>query len=180
MTVLCWLQFPSLCLQYYKLVTFLAEIHADKFCNLAPALFQSIVASLEHGLLSYPSRAHLYLYMNRWTCLSIPLTKLDSSTREALCMCAPALCGQGWYHCSLFVRKSDGKGQVLFGAVTDWKSKVGVVQWLWQVVCGSGGWLDSWCFEPSHVMPHRVTSCDVVWGYIMWRHIGCDVTFDAT
>ena len=53
-TLLSWLQFPSLCLQYYKLVTFLAEIHADKFGNLASTLFQNIVASLEHGLLSYP------------------------------------------------------------------------------------------------------------------------------
>ncbi|KAK7107901.1 hypothetical protein V1264_015733 [Littorina saxatilis] len=47
------LKFPSLCLQYYKLITFLAEIHPDKFSNLQPSLFQNIVASLEHGLLSF-------------------------------------------------------------------------------------------------------------------------------
>ncbi|XP_076466305.1 exportin-4-like isoform X2 [Babylonia areolata] len=49
------LKFPSLCLQYYKLITFLAEIHADKFSGLAPALFQNIVASMEMGLLTFGS-----------------------------------------------------------------------------------------------------------------------------
>ncbi|KAL8573476.1 hypothetical protein ACOMHN_047747 [Nucella lapillus] len=48
------LKFPSLCQKYYKLITFLAELHADRFSGLAPALFQSFVASMELGLLSYP------------------------------------------------------------------------------------------------------------------------------
>lgn len=47
------LKFPSLCLQYFKLITFLAEIHPEKFCQLPPGLFENIVASIKLGLTSF-------------------------------------------------------------------------------------------------------------------------------
>lgn len=44
------LTFPTLCAQYFKLVTFLAEIHAEKFSSLPENLLNSLMASVELGL----------------------------------------------------------------------------------------------------------------------------------
>ncbi|XP_052239002.1 exportin-4-like isoform X2 [Dreissena polymorpha] len=49
------LRFPNLCSQYFKLITFLTEIHPDKFTSLPEELFKSIMVSLEMGLVSYGS-----------------------------------------------------------------------------------------------------------------------------
>ncbi|KAL4233256.1 Exportin-4 [Mactra antiquata] len=47
------LKFPSLCSQYFKLITFLTEMHPDKFTSLPEELFKSLMTSLEMGLVSY-------------------------------------------------------------------------------------------------------------------------------
>ncbi|XP_061176526.1 exportin-4-like [Saccostrea echinata] len=49
------LAFPTLCAQYFKLVTFLAEIHPDKFSSLPENLLNSLMASVELGLSRYGS-----------------------------------------------------------------------------------------------------------------------------
>jgi hypothetical protein len=44
------LKFPSLCLQYFKTVTFVCELYPEKICALNPDLQKNLVASLELGL----------------------------------------------------------------------------------------------------------------------------------
>ena len=44
------LKFPSLCLQYFKTITFVCELYPEKICALNPDLQKSLVASLELGL----------------------------------------------------------------------------------------------------------------------------------
>ena len=46
------LKFPSLCLQYFKFITFLCEIFPEKVTGLQPDLQQSLVNSLQLGLTS--------------------------------------------------------------------------------------------------------------------------------
>jgi len=46
------LKFPSLCLQYFKCITFLCEIFPEKVTGLQPDLQQSLVNSLQLGLTS--------------------------------------------------------------------------------------------------------------------------------
>lgn len=48
-------QFPSLCNQYYKLITFICEIFPEKIPQLPEDLFKSLMFSLELGMTSYPS-----------------------------------------------------------------------------------------------------------------------------
>ncbi|XP_005108222.1 exportin-4 [Aplysia californica] len=43
------LKFPVLCSSYFRLISFLADIHSDKFCQLPQQLFNSIMASIELG-----------------------------------------------------------------------------------------------------------------------------------
>lgn len=50
-------QFPSLCNQYYKLITFICEIFPEKIPQLPEDLFKSLMFSLELGMTSYPSTA---------------------------------------------------------------------------------------------------------------------------
>jgi hypothetical protein len=50
-------QFPSLCNQYYKLITFICEIFPEKIPQLPEELFKSLMFSLELGMTSYP---HIY------------------------------------------------------------------------------------------------------------------------
>lgn len=72
-------QFPSLCNQYYKLITFICEIFPEKIPQLPEDLFKSLMFSLELGMTSYPllPRANalnysyvcecfLTLYWGRW------------------------------------------------------------------------------------------------------------------
>nr|CAD7589622.1 unnamed protein product [Timema genevievae] len=47
------LTFPSLCLQYFKMVTFACEIYPDKVCKLPLNLLKSLLMSLELGLTSF-------------------------------------------------------------------------------------------------------------------------------
>lgn len=47
-------QFPSLCNQYYKLITFICEIFPEKIPLLPEELFKSLMFSLELGMTSYP------------------------------------------------------------------------------------------------------------------------------
>ena len=47
------LQFPNLCLQYFKLITFICEMYPAKLTLLGDALFQSFMGSLELGLSDY-------------------------------------------------------------------------------------------------------------------------------
>jgi len=44
------LKFPSLCLQYFKTITFVCEIYPEKITSLNPDLQKNLVASLELGL----------------------------------------------------------------------------------------------------------------------------------
>jgi len=46
------LKFPSLCLQYFKTITFVCEIYPEKITSLNPELQKNLVASLELGLTS--------------------------------------------------------------------------------------------------------------------------------
>lgn len=52
--VLLVFQFPSLCNQYYKLITFICEIFPEKIPQLPEDLFKSLMFSLELGMTSYP------------------------------------------------------------------------------------------------------------------------------
>lgn len=47
-------QFPTLCNQYYKLITFICEIFPEKIPQLPEDLFKSLMYSLELGMTSYP------------------------------------------------------------------------------------------------------------------------------
>jgi len=53
-------QFPSLCNQYYKLITFMCEIFPEKIPQLPEDLFKSLMVSLELGLTSYPPTASMW------------------------------------------------------------------------------------------------------------------------
>lgn len=57
MLVLVLFQFPSLCNQYYKLITFICEIFPEKIPQLPEDLFKSLMFSLELGMTSYPPTA---------------------------------------------------------------------------------------------------------------------------
>jgi hypothetical protein len=46
------LKFPSLCLQYFKFITFLCEIFPEKVISLEPGLQENLVNSLQLGLTS--------------------------------------------------------------------------------------------------------------------------------
>jgi hypothetical protein len=46
------LKFPSLCVQYFKTITFVCEIYPEKITSLNPELQKNLVASLELGLTS--------------------------------------------------------------------------------------------------------------------------------
>uniref|UniRef100_A0A1E1XB33 Exportin-4 n=1 Tax=Amblyomma aureolatum TaxID=187763 RepID=A0A1E1XB33_9ACAR len=47
------LQFPALCLQYFKLVALLGELHPDRVCQLPEGLLQALLGSVRVGLTSY-------------------------------------------------------------------------------------------------------------------------------
>ncbi|XP_065197869.1 exportin-4-like [Sycon ciliatum] len=49
------LQFPKMCEEYFRIVTFLAEFHAGKVAALPDSLFEAFVKSLELGLSNYGS-----------------------------------------------------------------------------------------------------------------------------
>ncbi|KAG5204194.1 hypothetical protein JEQ12_002170 [Ovis aries] len=51
------LKFPTLCNQYYKLITFICEIFPEKIPQLPEDLFKSLMYSLELGMTSYPLKA---------------------------------------------------------------------------------------------------------------------------
>lgn len=51
-------QFPTLCNQYYKLITFICEIFPEKIPQLPEDLFKSLMYSLELGMTSYPLNEH--------------------------------------------------------------------------------------------------------------------------
>ncbi|XP_060732170.1 exportin-4 isoform X2 [Tachysurus vachellii] len=56
------LKFPSLCNQYYKLITFICEIFPEKIPQLPEELFKSLMFSLELGMTSYPFTASIAGY----------------------------------------------------------------------------------------------------------------------
>ncbi|CAE1267217.1 Exportin-4 [Acanthosepion pharaonis] len=45
--------FPTLCTQYFKLVSFLGECHPEKFCLLPSDLFKAFMGSVQLGLTAY-------------------------------------------------------------------------------------------------------------------------------
>ncbi|XP_075227002.1 exportin-4-like [Lycorma delicatula] len=47
------LKFPSLCLQYFKMITFLCEIYPEKICEQSPDLIESILMTVELGLKAF-------------------------------------------------------------------------------------------------------------------------------
>ncbi|XP_015609401.1 exportin-4 isoform X2 [Cephus cinctus] len=47
------LKFPSLCLQYFKMITFVCEIYPEKVCSLPEELLKQLLASVELGLFSF-------------------------------------------------------------------------------------------------------------------------------
>lgn len=47
------LKFPTLCTQYFKLVSFLGECHPEKFCLLPSDLFKAFMGSVQLGLTAY-------------------------------------------------------------------------------------------------------------------------------
>ncbi|XP_064627537.1 exportin-4-like isoform X2 [Lineus longissimus] len=44
------LQFPNLCSQYYKLVSYIAEIYPEKICELPEGLYNFLMSSVQKGL----------------------------------------------------------------------------------------------------------------------------------
>lgn len=53
MLIPCLPQFPSLCLQYFKLVALVGELHPVKVCQLSEGLLQALLSSVRLGLTSY-------------------------------------------------------------------------------------------------------------------------------
>ncbi|XP_059177669.1 exportin-4-like isoform X2 [Physella acuta] len=49
------LKFPVLCSCYFRLISFLSDLHSDKFCQLPEPLFNNIMASVELGFNSSTS-----------------------------------------------------------------------------------------------------------------------------
>ncbi|CAL1532791.1 unnamed protein product [Lymnaea stagnalis] len=47
------LKFPVLCSCYFRLISFLSDLHSEKFCQLPQQLFNNIMASIELGFNSY-------------------------------------------------------------------------------------------------------------------------------
>ncbi|XP_046738110.1 exportin-4-like isoform X2 [Diprion similis] len=47
------LKFPSLCLEYFKMITFVCEIHPEKVFDLPAELLSQLLASVELGLFSF-------------------------------------------------------------------------------------------------------------------------------
>uniref|UniRef100_A0A1B6DRC6 Exportin-4 n=2 Tax=Clastoptera arizonana TaxID=38151 RepID=A0A1B6DRC6_9HEMI len=47
------LKFPSLCLQYFKMITFVCEMYPEKICQQPIELFKSILMTLELGLTTF-------------------------------------------------------------------------------------------------------------------------------
>ncbi|EEC00491.1 exportin, putative [Ixodes scapularis] len=47
------LQFPSLCLQYFKLIALVGELHPSKVCQLPEGLLQALLSSIRLGLTSF-------------------------------------------------------------------------------------------------------------------------------
>lgn len=53
------LKFPSLCLQYFRTITLVAEIEPEKICNLNPEMQKNLILSLKLGLES-PGMDNIY------------------------------------------------------------------------------------------------------------------------
>ncbi|EZA56944.1 Exportin-4 [Ooceraea biroi] len=51
------LKFPSLCLQYFKMISFACDICPEKVCSLPTKLLQQLLASVELGLYSFGYKA---------------------------------------------------------------------------------------------------------------------------
>uniref|UniRef100_T1IU44 Exportin-4 n=1 Tax=Strigamia maritima TaxID=126957 RepID=T1IU44_STRMM len=49
------LKFPRLCLQYFKMITFVSEIYPEKICQLPEGLFKQLVASVELAFREFAS-----------------------------------------------------------------------------------------------------------------------------
>lgn len=49
------LKFPALCLNFMRLVTYMAEMYAEKVCQLPDELLQNLLAAIEYGLTSLGS-----------------------------------------------------------------------------------------------------------------------------
>eukprot|EP00123_Amoebidium_parasiticum_P004068 comp15364_c0_seq1/m.12261 comp15364_c0_seq1/g.12261 ORF comp15364_c0_seq1/g.12261 comp15364_c0_seq1/m.12261 type:complete len:197 (-) comp15364_c0_seq1:10-600(-) len=50
------LQYPALCTQYFKLVSFLCEIYPEKVAHLDPSLLQAVSYSMRLGLTAYGTK----------------------------------------------------------------------------------------------------------------------------
>lgn len=78
MLVLALFQFPSLCNQYYKLITFICEIFPEKIPQLPEDLFKSLMFSLELGMTSYPPSACVYVCVLYWFMTADLIRSVDS------------------------------------------------------------------------------------------------------
>jgi hypothetical protein len=47
------LKFPALCIQYFKMITFVCEIYPDKVCQLPVDLLKNLLSSIELGLTTF-------------------------------------------------------------------------------------------------------------------------------
>lgn len=47
------LKYPALCLQYFKMITFICDIYPDKVCTLPENLLKSLLTSVELGLTTF-------------------------------------------------------------------------------------------------------------------------------
>ena len=55
------LRFPSLCADYFKMVTFICEVYPEKICDLPENLFKNLLGSLEAGLSAFGSDITQYI-----------------------------------------------------------------------------------------------------------------------
>ncbi|XP_078617915.1 exportin-4-like [Branchiostoma floridae x Branchiostoma japonicum] len=77
------LKFPSLCLQYFKLVSFLCEVYPERVPQLPQQLFSNIMASLQLGLSSDYGEDVQKLCLDTLECLAIHCVKSESTTGQA-------------------------------------------------------------------------------------------------
>ncbi|XP_019623255.1 PREDICTED: exportin-4-like [Branchiostoma belcheri] len=77
------LKFPSLCLQYFKLVSFLCEVYPDRIPQLPQQLFSNIMASLQLGLSSDYGEDVQKLCLDTLECLAIECVKSGTTVGQA-------------------------------------------------------------------------------------------------
>ncbi|XP_066276643.1 exportin-4-like [Branchiostoma lanceolatum] len=77
------LKFPSLCLQYYQLVSLLCEVYPERVPQLPQRLFSNIMASLQLGLSSDYGEDVQKLCLDTLECLAIQCVKSGSTAGQS-------------------------------------------------------------------------------------------------